>query len=83
MGPSARIKQRNDKKNPTEKNFENIFNNEQKKMVFKNRQQYNNILGTARERHVMLVDQSIDALKLLTLLTQVKYNLILSVNVEK
>ena len=31
----------------------------------------------------MLVDESIDALKLSTLLTQVKYNLILRVNVEK
>ena len=51
-------------------------------MRFENRQQYNNILKTSRERRSMLVDERIDALKLSTLLTQVKYSLILIVNVE-
>ena len=53
------------------------------KRRFDNKQQYNNTLKTARKRQIKLVDENIEAFKLSTLLPQVKYDLILKVNVEK
>ena len=53
------------------------------KMGFGNRLQYSNTWETARARHIKLVDKSIDAFKLSTLLAQVKHILIWIVNVEK
>ena len=43
----------------------------------------NNAIITVRVRQIKLVDESIDSLKLTTLLGQVKYNLILIVIAEK
>ena len=50
---------------------------------FDNGQQYNNTSKTARTRQIKLLDESIDALTLFTLLVQVKYNIFLIVNVDK
>ena len=83
MGYCARNKQRSGKKNQTQRTSGRRPTTMSRKNGFENGQQYNNILETARGRHVMLVDERIDALKLSTLLTQVKYNLILRVNVDK
>ena len=52
-------------------------------MGFDNGQQCNNPQETTRVRQIKLVDESSDSLKLSTLLAQVKYILILLVNVEK
>ena len=52
-------------------------------MGFDYEQQCNNTKETERVRQLKLVDESIDSLKLSTLLAQVKYNLILIVNAEK
>ena len=48
-------------------------------MKFDNEQQYNNAYG----RQIKLVDESIDALKLSTLLPQFEYNIISIVNIKK
>ena len=52
-------------------------------MGFDYEQQCNNTQETARVRQIKLVDESIDSLKLSTLLGQVKYILILMVTVGK
>ena len=51
-----------------------------KKIGFDNGQQYSNISETARQ--IKLIDESIDTLKLSTLLALDKYNQILILNVE-
>ena len=52
-------------------------------MGFNNVQQHKKTQKIARTRQLKLADESIDALQLFTLLPQIKFNLILLVNVEK
>ena len=54
-----------------------------KQIGFDNRQQCNNTQKKERARKIKVVDERIDALKLSTLLAQVKDNLTLTVNIGK
>ena len=80
---NTRNKQQNSVTNPTQRNSELKPTTMSKKKGIRQWTTIQLYIGNTRAREKKLVDGNIDALKLSTLLTQVKYILMWIVNVDK